>query len=198
MDQSSKRLQVYVGKYLINFLQAVDNFNNRKLAKSQKHLGAVAASKSNTTLYTDETRKYGHTYQTFLITDMDRNFYLLGLNEMVNKSGQCTLDTLKEILGDIDYCKMQEEQEEQVRSTVGMKLLTNIRNTMSDRAGTEIFFNKLLQQYKNEIFQEIQLNFNSLTDNEQQLCSQINDFYCGLHLLIGLADVCEAAIKNLK
>lgn len=132
-------------------------------------MGAVAASKSNNTLYTDETRKYGRTYQAYLITDMDRNSYLLGLREMVNKSGQCTLDRLKEILGDIDYCKMQEEQEEQVRSTVGMKLLTNICNTMSDSAGTEFFFNKLLQQYKIEIFQEIQLNFNSLTDNEQQL-----------------------------
>lgn len=40
---------------------AVDNFNDRKLAISQKHLGAVAASKSTTTLYTDETRKNGHT-----------------------------------------------------------------------------------------------------------------------------------------
>lgn len=80
---------------------AVDNFNDRKLAISQKHLGAVAASKSNTTLYTDETRKYGHTYQTYLITDMDMdsNSYLLGLREMVNKSGQCTLDTLKKNTG---------------------------------------------------------------------------------------------------
>lgn len=72
---------------------AVDNFSDRKLAISQKHLGAVAASKSITTLYTGETRKYGHTYQTYLITDMDRNVYLLGLREMVNKSGQYTLDT---------------------------------------------------------------------------------------------------------
>lgn len=79
-----------------------------------------------------------------------------------------------------------------------MELLTNIRNTMSDRASTEKNFNKLLQQYKNEIFPEIQLNFNSLTDNEQQLCSQINNFYCGLHLLIGIADVCEAAIKKFE
>lgn len=55
-----------------------------------------------------------------------------------------------------------------------------------------------MQQYKNEIFPEIQLNFNSLTDNEQQLCSQINNFYCGLHLLIGIADVCEAVIKKFE
>lgn len=178
---------------------AVDNFNDRKLAISQKHLGSVAASKSNTTLYTDETRKYGHTYMTYLITDKERNSYLLGLREMVNKSGQCTLDTLKDILGDIEsYCKMQEDQEEQARSAVGIELLANISNTMSDRASTEKNFNKLLLQYKHEIFPEIQLNFNNLTENEQQLCSQINNFYCGLHLLIGIADVCEAAIKKFE
>lgn len=79
-----------------------------------------------------------------------------------------------------------------------MELLSNIKNTMSDRASTEIFFNKLLQQYKQEIFPNIQLNFNNLTRNEQQLCSQINNFYCGLHLLIGIADVCEAALKKFE
>lgn len=30
------------------------------------------------------------------------------------------------------------------------------------------------------------------------MCSQINNFYCGLHLLIGIADVCEAAIKKFE
>lgn len=79
-----------------------------------------------------------------------------------------------------------------------MELLSNIKNTMSDRASTEHFFNKLLQQYKQEIFPNIQLNFNNLTRNEQQLCSQINNFYCGLHLLIGIADVCEAALKKFE
>lgn len=69
---------------------------------------------------------------------------------------------------------------------------------MSDRASTEKFFNKLLQQYKQKIFPNIQLNFNNLTRNEQQLCSQINNFYCGLHLLIGIADVCEAALKKFE
>ena len=93
---------------------------------------------------------------------------------------------------------MQEEQEEQARSAVGIELLTNISNTMSDRASTEKNFNKLLLQYKNEILPEIQLNFNSLTENEQQLCSQINNFYCGLHLHIDIADVCEAALKKEK
>ena len=53
-------------------------------------------------------------------------------------------------------------------------------------------------QYQHEIFSEIQLNVNSLTENEQQLCSQINNFYCGLHMLLGIADVCKAALKKFE
>lgn len=161
------------------------------------HLGSVVSKQQSSTLYTVETCKYGHTYQSYLLTDMDRNSHLLGLREMLNNSGQCTLDTLKEILGDIEsYCEIQEEQEEHDRSAAEMELLSNIKNTMSERASTENFFDKLLQQYKQEIFPNIQLNFNSLTQDEQQLGSQINNFYCGLHLLIGIADVCEDALKN--
>lgn len=69
---------------------AVDNFIDRKIAISQMHVGTVVSKQQNTTLYTDETRKYGHTYQSYLLTDMDRNSYLLGFREMVNTSGQCT------------------------------------------------------------------------------------------------------------
>ena len=47
--------------YKLSSRSAVDNFIDKKLAISQKHLGSVAASKSNTTLYIDKTRKYGHT-----------------------------------------------------------------------------------------------------------------------------------------
>lgn len=75
----------------------VDNFNDSKVMISQKHPSGVAAKKSETTLYTDETRKYGHTNQTYLISDQDGNFYILGVRKMVNKSGQCTLDTLKNL-----------------------------------------------------------------------------------------------------
>lgn len=69
--------------------QTVDNFVDRKLAVAQKHIGAVMKNKEDTTLYSDETRKHGHTYQSYLLTDDQQNSYLLGLREMVNKSGKC-------------------------------------------------------------------------------------------------------------
>lgn len=43
--------------------QTVDNFVDRKLAVAQKHIGAVMKNKEDTTLYSDETKKHGHTYQ---------------------------------------------------------------------------------------------------------------------------------------
>lgn len=44
--------------------QTVDNFVDRKIAVAQKHIGAVMKDEEDTTLYSDETRKHGHTYQS--------------------------------------------------------------------------------------------------------------------------------------
>ncbi|WAR06000.1 LOW QUALITY PROTEIN: hypothetical protein MAR_021369 [Mya arenaria] len=66
--------------------QVIDTFVDRKLAITQKHVGIAAAASSYTTLYTDETRKHGHTYETYIISDDKQNSYILGLREMANKS----------------------------------------------------------------------------------------------------------------
>ena len=55
----------------------------------------------NLTLYGDETRKTGKTYQTFLLSDEDRNLFFLGLRDMYNEASSTILDTFKEILQDV-------------------------------------------------------------------------------------------------
>ncbi|XP_033753089.1 uncharacterized protein LOC117336587 [Pecten maximus] len=179
----------------------VDNMVDRKVSLSQKQLGTVLSAKEETTLYTDETRKHGHTYQSYLITDKDKNSYLLGLREMENKSGQCTLDTMKEILKDIsDYCSHSEDKEADCEpgQTVGYHILKNVCNTMSDRASTEKHFNVLLQEYRNKILPDVVYNYTNLTTQEKELCGQMNNFFCGLHLLVGIADVSEASLKKFE
>ena len=42
--------------------QAVDKFVDRKISIAHKQIGDVLKDKKDTSLYTDETRKYGHTY----------------------------------------------------------------------------------------------------------------------------------------
>ena len=41
---------------------------------------------------------------------------------------------------------------------------------------------------------DVVVNFENLQPEEQEMCGEINNFFCGLHLLIAIADVSEAAI----
>ena len=148
------------------------------------------------TLYTDETRKYGRTYQIYIVTDENKSSYILGLKEMADKSSQSTLDTFKDILSDItEYCYQKENE---IHKDPGYKILCNIKNTMSDRASTEKAFNGLLENYISTVLPEIIDGWGTLTDREKQLCSQVNNFFCGLHLLVGVADTCETALKKFE
>ena len=118
---------------------AVNRIVDSKLTISHKQLDKVLEGKEHTTLYTDETRKYGKCIQTYVLTDETQTSYILGLREMFNKSGQSTLDTFKDILNDInDHCYQAEKNSDM---HVGYQILANIRDTMSDRASTEKTFN---------------------------------------------------------
>ena len=37
-----------------------------------------------------------------------------------------------------------------------------------------------------------------MTQEEQELCTSMNIFYCGLHLLVAMADVTENALKKIE
>jgi hypothetical protein len=57
-----------------------------RIVDSHKQIAQVLKSKENITLYSDETRKYGHTLETFAVTDAEQNLYVLGLREMSNNN----------------------------------------------------------------------------------------------------------------
>lgn len=77
--------------------------NIQRLILAQKQLAETLLDKSNTCLLSDETSKYGKKIEGFHLRDKDGQMYVLGLRQMVTKSGQDTLDVLKSILSDIDY-----------------------------------------------------------------------------------------------
>ncbi|KAJ8303720.1 hypothetical protein KUTeg_018643 [Tegillarca granosa] len=69
---------------------------------------------------------------------------------------------------------------------------------MSDRASTEKGFNVMLQQYRKENLPVDLNNSDDLSTDERELCGSMNNFYCGLHLLVGMADVAETALKKFE
>jgi len=41
-------------------------------------------------------------------------------------------------------------------------------------------------------------NWENLSEEERQLCSKLNNFFCGLYLLVGMADTCESTLTKFE
>ena len=101
--------------------------NDRRAAVNREHFAARTAEMTNTTIMTDDTIKYGDTYEVNAIADSE-NRYVLGLREMVDKSASTCLSTFQSVTDDI---------ETSTSTFAGKLILARIKNTMSDRAASE-------------------------------------------------------------
>ena len=177
-----------------NRLPAVSTVQNWSIERgviAKKQIIEQAVENTNTTLHTDEASKYGFKWGAFATRNSDGDYLLLGLRDMATKSSHDTLDTFKDILSDIDSVCNEGE-------SPGQRLLTNIKNTMSDRASTETKFNELLANYRNELLPQVIENFEQMEENEKAAVSKMNNFFCGLHTLVHMADVSSKSLLEVE
>ena len=69
---------------------------------------------------------------------------------------------------------------------------------MSDRDSTEKAFNKLLEQYRQEVLPAVMSQWADLQGEEREKCSKMHSFLCSLHLLVGMADTCSEGIRKFE
>ena len=112
-------------------------------------------------------------------------FYSLGLTEILTGSADVALQTLKGILEDINFA---------VGNDTGQKILACIKNTMSDRHIVEKNFNKLLEDYRAEVLPVVVSNWSALSIEEKVNFTSLNNFFCGMHVVVGLADTAAAVL----
>ena len=74
-------------------------------------------------------------------------------------------------------------------------IIGSIKNTMSDRASSQKAFNTLLSEYRAEVLPQIVSNWNGMNEVEQQSMSQMNDFFCGMHLIVNMAETIAESLK---
>ena len=67
---------------------------------------------------------------------------------------------------------------------------------MSDRHSAEKLFSQLLQEYRGTILPDIISGWDKMSPHEKTQLTRINNFYCGLHLLVGLAEAAEAVLNE--
>ncbi|CAG2223042.1 unnamed protein product [Mytilus edulis] len=175
----------------------VSNCNMRRLAISQVQTAEICTAAANQTLYTDETRKFGETFSSFITTDENKTPFLLGLKQMSNKAAQTQLDTLKSILNDIET-RIKCLVDQNLQTSTSFNILKNIKYTMSDRAATEIVFNQLLKDYREKLLKEHVEKYDDLPDVEKDILSRMYNFFCGLHLTVNIADVINKVFMQTK
>ena len=143
------------------------------------------------TLQTDGTTKFGEHFATYDVRiSEDEITYTLGLRHVFSGSAQNTLETMKEILGDIDSVQLALGKD-----AVSSQIVTKLKNTMSDRHAAEKLFNEMLHDFRAEILPSVAENWDQMTEMEKEQLTRMNNFFCGLHFLVGLADTAEETVK---
>lgn len=143
------------------------------------------------TIQTDGTTKFGEHYATFDIQIPDSNTtYSLGLRHVFSGAAHDTLETLKQILSDVDNVQLALGKE-----AVSSKVVAKIKNTMSDRHSAEKLFNEMLHDFRAQILPDVIENWEAMADIEKEQIIRMNNFFCGLHYLVGLAECTDETLK---
>ena len=77
------------------------------------------------------------------------------------------------------------------QSDVSTKILAKIKNTMSDRHAAEKLFSQLLFEYRENVLPDVIAGWGKMTEDVQEQLIRMNNFYCGLHFLVGLLSRCS-------
>ena len=144
------------------------------------------------TLHTDGTTKYGEKYGAFEVSTTEGS-YSLALCEMKSGSSTESLDVLNTIIEEID-----EISESAGLDAAGRKIIITIKNTMSDRHSAEKKFNELLEDYRTKVLSEVVDNWEGMSEEEQTGIMKLNNFFCGLHFMVALADCASEALLEAE
>lgn len=152
------------------------------MAHAQLGQELSSEEKEHHTLQSDGTTKYGEHYTTYDVSTVGGS-YMLGLCHVFSGSAQDSLNTFKEILEDLDTV-----QTELGASQVSSKIVSKLKNTMSDRHAAEKLFNELLSEYRVDILPDVVDGWCDMSDTENEQLTRMNNFFvvCTflLHLLI--------------
>jgi hypothetical protein len=147
-----------------------------------QQLGEVLIQERNLTLHSDGTSKFGLHYVGFQMST-ETSAYTLGVSEMVTGSACQILTTFKQILQHIELI---------AGAGTGEKIVGLIKNTMSDRHIVQKNFNGLLKIYRRDILPLVVTNWSRLSSEEQGELARLNNFLCGMHILVGMANIASS------
>ena len=112
---------------------------------------------------------------------------------MPSGAAATTLEALQDIVQELS-----ESVQKHDASNVAKQIIANVKCTMFDRASAQKSFNVLLEEYRASILPVVTANWDSLTTNEKQSMSQMYNFYCGMYLIVNMAEHTSEALKLIE
>ena len=144
----------------------------------------------NLTMHRDGTSRQGQKYYTAQLATTTKTL-TLGLTPLKSGAAEHSLDAVLDMLQDVENaCRNAGSGE-----PVAKRVLSNVRNTMTDRSSMEKSCNKLLDSYRSRILPDIVDGWSELPDSAQQTMLTVNHFFCGLHFIVGLAEQAHEVLR---
>ena len=142
------------------------------------------------TLHSDGTSKKKRGITTYDVCDKCGDSLVVGLHQVALGDAESQLSLFKEILTDVFEMGEVENTPQAVKNAI-----VSIKNLMSDRCATQKKFNELFIQFCKSLLPELLNNRENLSLDEQNRLANLNEFFCRLHFIVGLADQAKVCLK---
>ena len=144
-------------------------------------------------LHYDGTTKKGKKYGSFQLST-SAGKYTLSVNDLVSGSAEHTLDLLKQDVSEISEAENRSLKAEKC----GEKIINSIKHTLTDRASTNTNFNAMLESYRETLLSTAVECWVEMDEMTKKSMAKINNRFCGLHMLVNLAELCNAVLKEFE
>ena len=123
------------------------------------------------TLHTDGTSKFGKHYETYdVVTDQGQTS-ITGIREVSSDDTETQLNVCLDILSEI------EESLQDTEKNVSNKIISSIKNIMSDRHIVQKKFNSFFQDYRASVLPNVVENWDAMSEDIQSNFIKVNDYF---------------------
>ena len=153
---------------------------------------AATSESASTTLHYDGTTKAGQKYHSFQ-SPTEEGTYTLSVTDVASGSAEHMMQLFKDVVSEI-----QQAGTATGVTAAGEKLVSSLTNTMTDRASVNTKFNELLRVYRQDVLSTTVEGWNNLSEDEKSSMRKLNNHFCGLHLLVNLAEQSNAVLREFE
>ena len=157
--------------------------------------GADPSSLTGNCLHGDGTSKYHRHFQSFQVTTLSGKTITIGLHEMGGSSTADVLKSFKDCVDELASTLEGSSVDAESKDANIAKLVSSIKNTMSDQGAVNPCFNRELEIIRKDALPKAVDNWDVLSEQARAEIISMGNFYCKMHLLVNFATECDKTLK---